>query len=350
MSATAEMSHRRGGARRCGGATVLGLGLALVVAATRPAAAAGAEVTLQLKWHHQSQFAGFYAADRLGFYRAAGVTVRLEEFRVPPAAAADDTVAGRVVAGRAAFGIDSAENVIRVRDQGHPVRAVAAIYHRTPIVIMVLRASGIRTPRGIAGHTARVPSAHLLTFSAVMKMVGVDIGSVRIIDSDDFALFRSGAVPVWTTYITWDGYRAETEQLDVAVFYPEDYGVPFYGDVLFTTDPLIRTAPELVRAVVAASLRGWRHALDHPEQAISWPTLYSDRARDVAFQRNLLLTSLPLIDPGTAPIGWMARSHWADMIEMLRDHGLIGPTLAADDVFTTAFLTEDRLPPSQTPR
>ncbi|HTB64106.1 MAG TPA: ABC transporter substrate-binding protein, partial [Opitutales bacterium] len=36
-------------------------------------------VVLQLKWKHQFQFAGYYAAIEQGYYRAAGLDVKLVE-------------------------------------------------------------------------------------------------------------------------------------------------------------------------------------------------------------------------------------------------------------------------------
>ncbi len=41
-----------------------------------PVSASGADkVTLQLKWFHQFQFAGYYAAKEKGFYAAEGLDV-----------------------------------------------------------------------------------------------------------------------------------------------------------------------------------------------------------------------------------------------------------------------------------
>ena len=50
----------------------------LVLLASHPVAALD-QVSLQLKWKHQFQFAGYYAALEQGFYRDAGFDVNIRE-------------------------------------------------------------------------------------------------------------------------------------------------------------------------------------------------------------------------------------------------------------------------------
>src|SRR3954469_21227003 len=56
-------------------------------------------VKLQLKWHHQFQFAGYYAALENGYYREAGLDVQILE------GGPQVDVAAEVASGRAQFGI-----------------------------------------------------------------------------------------------------------------------------------------------------------------------------------------------------------------------------------------------------
>jgi ABC-type nitrate/sulfonate/bicarbonate transport system substrate-binding protein len=70
--------------------------------------------TLQLKWHHQFQFAGYYAALEQGFYRDAGLEVKILEGG-PNVNAIDD-----VVTGRADFGVGTSGALI-ARARGQPI-------------------------------------------------------------------------------------------------------------------------------------------------------------------------------------------------------------------------------------
>src|SRR5260221_6749497 len=56
----------------------LGMAVCLALLASHPAAALD-PVSLQLKWKHQFQFAGYYAALEQGYYRNAGLDVTIRE-------------------------------------------------------------------------------------------------------------------------------------------------------------------------------------------------------------------------------------------------------------------------------
>src|SRR5258706_1983743 len=108
---------------------VLGLLLALMFA---PAAQALDEVSLQLKWLHQFQFAGYYAAVEKGFYRDAGLEVRI----LP--GGPDVDVVGDVVAGRVDFGVGTS-SVLVDRARGRKVVALAAVFQHSAAVMLVPR-------------------------------------------------------------------------------------------------------------------------------------------------------------------------------------------------------------------
>ena len=76
------------------------------------------KVTLQLKWKHQFQFAGYYAAQAKGYYREAGFDVTIRE------AQEGHDPADIVLAGEAQYGVGSSELVLR-RAKGHPVVVLA---------------------------------------------------------------------------------------------------------------------------------------------------------------------------------------------------------------------------------
>jgi ABC-type nitrate/sulfonate/bicarbonate transport system substrate-binding protein len=71
-----------------------------------PSAYALEKVTLQLKWHHQFQFAGYYAAKELGFYKEAGLDVRID-----PVSTDKDPIAN-VLDGGAQYGVGSSDLLI----------------------------------------------------------------------------------------------------------------------------------------------------------------------------------------------------------------------------------------------
>jgi ABC-type nitrate/sulfonate/bicarbonate transport system substrate-binding protein len=82
-------------------------------------------ITLQLKWQHQFQFAGYYAALEHGYYQQVGLDVTIVE------ATSADEASAKVLAGEADFGIAMSDLVL-LRSEGHPVVALATIYQHSP--------------------------------------------------------------------------------------------------------------------------------------------------------------------------------------------------------------------------
>ena len=80
------------------------------------------KITLQLKWVTQAQFAGYYAAKQLGYYKAAGLDVTIK-------AGGPDIVPEQVVLGRQAeFGIDWQGSLLSFRDKGNDLVNIAPVF------------------------------------------------------------------------------------------------------------------------------------------------------------------------------------------------------------------------------
>ena len=88
------------------------------------------KVSIQLKWHNQFQFAGYYVAKYKGYYEQAGLDVELIEGG--PNANNENIFSGRINYGVA----DS--KILLARMEGKPVVALAAIFQHTPDAIVTL--------------------------------------------------------------------------------------------------------------------------------------------------------------------------------------------------------------------
>jgi ABC-type nitrate/sulfonate/bicarbonate transport system substrate-binding protein len=99
---------------------VLVLIVAGLAACGKPAAPALTPITVQLSWTHQAQFAGMYAADLNGYYKAEGLAVTFVE-----GGPTLDPIEV-VLAGKAQFGVSAADTLLIERSAGKPVSATRA--------------------------------------------------------------------------------------------------------------------------------------------------------------------------------------------------------------------------------
>ncbi|MBI5444535.1 MAG: ABC transporter substrate-binding protein, partial [Deltaproteobacteria bacterium] len=187
-----------GRVRRRAGA-LLALTAVLAAGCSRaPGPAPLVPVTVQLKWYHQAQFAGFYLAADRGYYAAEGLAVDL----VPGGPQID--ILGRVAKGEAQFGISAPEDILVARSRGSDVIALAAIFRKNPSVFVTLASSGIETPRDFLGRTISFPGRDdRVRFQVIMKRLGLDARRIREVPYEyDYKALLRGDMAVTGGYTT----------------------------------------------------------------------------------------------------------------------------------------------------
>jgi NitT/TauT family transport system substrate-binding protein len=291
------------------------------------------EVSVQLKFVHQAQFAGFYVAQERGYYADENIEVTFIEGG-PGIEAAE-----QVITGQADFGVDAPEDVLMQRSQGKPVVAIAVIYRRNPLVFVALADSGIERPSDFLGRTVAIAACDgELQLEAMLKRLGLDINQVEIIPfSYDYDSFYNGEVDVTIGYATGGLIRIRQQGYQVNVIWPSDYVVHLYADTLITTDEMIAENPDLVTRLLRATLRGWREAIEDPEAAVEITLKYA-READAELQTQMMEASVPLVHTGEDQIGWMRGEVWQGMHDILLEQGLLDEPLDMDEVYTMEFL------------
>jgi len=291
-------------------------------------------ITVQLKWLHNAQFAGFYAAEQKGYYAAEGLAVTFVEGGpgidvLPP-----------VLGGTAHLGVAGASELIPARAEGKPLHAIAALYRRNPHVYFALASSGVTRPQDFAGKQIRSVSDGPVILHAMMARVGIRRDQyTEVALPSDVALFASGQVPVWGAYLTALVLAIQRAGHQINIIYPDDYGVHFYGDVLFTTDDLIAKNPELVRRFLRATLKGWTYAVENPTAIGPMVARYKSDA-DPDLEVAQMTSSIPFVNTGEDHIGWMKPEVWAGMEKTLREQGVLTKPAEIEQVYSMQFLQE----------
>ena len=275
-------------------------------------------VRLQLRWKHQFQFAGYYAAVEKGYYREAGLDVRLLEgdSNTEPVEA--------VLSGEADYGIDDSRTLL-ARLQGRPVVALAAIFQHSPQVLLVRADSGIRTPHDLAGHKVSITRRRSgAEFLVMFLREGVNLEKILVVSSatgvEDLAAGRTDAI---VGYLSNEVYRLKRMGIDTVAINPVNYGVDYYGDLLFTSELEVNSHPERTDAMREATLRGWRYAVDHSDEVIGWliDKYKVSKSRDqLAYEAQVLRS---LILPDLVEIGHMNPGRWTRVAEAMMEAGLV---------------------------
>ena len=219
-------------------------------------------IVLQLRWHHQFQFAGYYMADVLGYYRDEGLQVEIRAGGV-----GIDPVA-EVIDGQAHFGIDNS-GLLNERRAGKPVVALAAVMQQSPMRLIVREDSGIVDIQDLRQRRVMLlPRYGSLALVAMLDQVGLLDQIDRQVSSHKITDLVDGNTDAFNGYASNEPFALQQQGIAYRSFNPADYDIRFYSDVLFTHENLARNEPELAAAFRRASLRGWDYALRNPQRAI----------------------------------------------------------------------------------
>ena len=270
-------------------------------------------VTLQLKWTHAFQFAGYYAAQEQGYYLDAGLNVTIKE-----ALPAVDPVK-EVIEGNAEFGVGTSSLLLE-RKAGKPVVALAVIFQHSPYVLIARQTQSIHDI--IDRQVMLEPQANEIL--AYLKAEGIPLERITQVEhSYDPQDLISGKIDAISAYTINQPYYLDRANFSYQTYTPRSAGIDFYGDNLFTSEQEIKNHPGRVKAFRAASLRGWQYAMEHPQETsdliISKYTQKHPR-QYFLFQARQMAA---LIHPELIEIGYMNPGRWRHIADTYAEIGML---------------------------
>ncbi|MGP9805724.1 ABC transporter substrate-binding protein [Paracoccus sp. NSM] len=249
----------------------------LMISAAGLALMAGAakadDLTLQLKWVTQAQFAGYYVALDQGFYDEEGLNVTI----LPggPDIAPTQVLAG----GGADVIVEWMPAALAARERGLPLVNIAQPFKSSGMMLTCLKESGIENPQtDFAGKTLGVWfSGNEYPFLSWMNTLGLSTeggaDGVTVLKQgfnvDPLLQKQAACISTMTYNEYWQVIDAGIAPEDLVTFKYEDQGVATLEDGLYVLEPAL-SDEEMVDKLarfVRASMKGWEFAAANPEQA-----------------------------------------------------------------------------------
>jgi PAS domain S-box-containing protein len=290
-------------------------------------------IRLQLKWTHQFQFAGYYAAQAQGYYKDAGLDVEILPRQLGVNAAQ------QVLQGKAEFGVGTTD-LLLLREQGQPVVALAVVFQHSPMALMTLKHDGIQSVHDLAGQKLMVETEATELY-AYLEKEGVSAEKFTLIphslQTEDLL---SGKVDAMSIYVTDELFELRTSGHDYLLYSPRSAGIDFYGDNLFTTEQQLKQHPERVRAFREASLKGWVYAMANPEEMVQLIYTQYSQQNSIEHLRFEADQMAPLLQTSLVEIGHMNPGRWRHIAETYASLGLMKP-----DFDLEGFLYDPNPPP-----
>ena len=298
---------------------------------------AAQKLTLAMGYIPSVQFAPFYVAQERGYFKEAGLDVT---FRY----GFESDLLKLVGTNELPFMIGSGEEVILGRSQGLPVRYVMRWYRKFPVVLFAKAEKGIKSPADLVGKRVGLPGlfgASYVGWEALVFASGLDPSKVTLqsIGFTQATAINQDQVDAAMDYIVNGPVQLRLEGKEVTVLPVSDY-VDLPSNGIITNDKVIREQPELVRALVAAVLRGLADTLKEPDAAfeISLRAVPEAGGANAKVSRAIFDESLKLwqSEPGT--LGHSDPQAWEKAAQFMKEMGLIQAPVSAADLFTNEFV------------
>lgn len=235
-------------------------------------AMAADDVTLQLKWVTQAQFAGYYVALENGFYSDEGLNVTIKP------GGPDVAPVQVLMGGGADVMIDWMPSALAAREQGAPVVNIAQPFKSSGMMLTCRKDSGIETPADFAGKTLGVWFfGNEYPFLSWMNALGLATdgseGGVTVLKQgfnvDPILHEQADCVSTMTYNEYWQIIDAGLTADDLVTFKYEEQGVATLEDGLYVLEENLDDADFSDRMVrfVRASMKGWKWAEENPDAA-----------------------------------------------------------------------------------
>lgn len=218
-------------------------------------------ISIQLKWKHQFQFAGFYMAKELGFYKDVGLDVEIKEFEK------NMDIIDEITNQKSNFGIDDS-SLIYHKLNGVDIIALFPIFQTSPITLIAqedLKTLNLLENKNIEFSTNELAN---ISIKAILKANNIKINQIpHTFVVNDFIVKKSDAI---VGYLSNQPYYLDEKQIKYNIFNPKDFGFDFYGDIIFTSKEFAKNNPKIVSDFIKATKKGWEHAFSNMPQTVDF--------------------------------------------------------------------------------
>jgi len=231
-------------------------------------------IKFQLDWRFEGPAALFLASQAKGYYKAAGLDVRID------AGNGSGGTVTRVASGSYDMGFADLAALMEFHannaDAPNKPVAVMMVYNNTPAAVLALKKSGITKPADLSGKKLGAPGfdAGRRAFPIFAKANGISNVSWVSMDPPlrETMLARGDVDAItgfsFTSLLNLEARGVKTEDIVVLPF--PAHGVKLYGNVIIASPKLIKENPQAVKAFLSAFSKGIKEVMANPDPAIDF--------------------------------------------------------------------------------
>jgi NitT/TauT family transport system substrate-binding protein len=303
-----------------------------------------ASYAMIMNWFPEPEEGGMFDALREGLYQKAGINVTMAPFGY-------SVVSEQyVVAGKAAFGMGQADEILQYRAKGAKLVAIMSSFQTNPQGI-------IWHAEDKTVHSLADLSNHTLVYS-----FGVGYEPYLVLKyhyknfkthANDFTsrYFALHSDAVNQCYVTSEPYLWAKQGLKIKYTLIASSGYNPYANLMFTTEDMIQKHPDVVRAFVKASVQGWDNYMKDPAPTNAYMLTvpgakdYPETPANQMFSYNQM-KRLGLVaggDAATHGIGYFSLARWQTLQKQMVSVGQKVGSVDVTKAFTNQYLPKSSM-------
>ena len=281
----------------------------------------------RLKWLFNASVTGDILAEDQNLFAEEGLNITVK------AGGPERDAIRELEMGYAAFGVASADQVIRARAKGAPVVVIAQLFQINPLQWISKNSKpAINTVEDLRGRTVGITYGgndetimKTLLSRAGVKENELTLASVRY----DYTPFYMDKIEVWPVYKNAQGIiigeKLRKEGEDIQFFNPVNHGVQFVANSVVTSEKMMKEHPEIVARFKKALLKGWHMAMNPANQDLALTILQRyNKNTPKALQEKQLVSTRELVWPDRSKeIGHIDVKAWQQTEQIMLEQGLI---------------------------
>lgn len=294
------------------------------------------EISIVLDWYPNAVHGFIYTAIEKGYYEEEGLKVNI---KFP--SNTNDAIS-LTAAGKADLGLYYLQDIALAKgNENIPVKVVGTVVQKPLNVILSLKDKNITEPKDLVGkkigYAGTALSEEIIKY--MLKENGKKADSVETVDVgfDLMSSMTTGNVDATIgCMVNHEVPQMEEEGFDVNYFYPSDYGVPnYYELVLVTGEKTLDKDSDKIERFLRASKKGFEDMKNDPEESLR---ILLDNQNEENFplsegvERKSLEILIPIMETSEAEFLSQDKNVWQENIDWLKEVGLLKKSFNADEI------------------
>jgi NitT/TauT family transport system substrate-binding protein len=310
------------------------------------------KLTFTLNWVAGGDHAPYFYAQKMGWYKQAGIEVDFETGRGSAASAQ------RVGAGSSQLGLSDMAGVLLFRGKGADLVGVMNVYANSPQGLYWLKSSGIKDVRDLAGKKIGNPAGDgaRTMWPALAKRVGIDPASVTWVNIDANAklgALKSRTIEATTSFFNLHHVFARELGSDMGFLAWKDAGVNPYGNSIIANGAWLKANRNTADKFVKITQRAFAECTKTPEPCIR---ALVEAQGGLLHQNELdnwhLVTILMNDETSrTVALGWHDNARMASDYKLIEEYLKLEKPYDVTTAYTNEFLDKNvKMPPINPPK